>query len=579
MTTSVHVRREKGYWKDPANIEEQLRSYLAESDTPDVMPTGYELTNAGLSDLARGINRYHDYSELANRFGLRYESTRKPRGYWENPENLEREIREFAVRLGTPNQMPTRDQLAEAGRHDLLNAISKKQYGGFHQVGAQLGLKPPSSKPNGYWDEFLNLKNELLAFIASRGQPGVMPSTSVFSAEGRSDLPAAFWKHGGLVAVARRLGLHLAKQQTQRNRDWSDPEVLVSELRKLQEEHGLPSDTMPRYTDFVAWNRTDLYKAMRRHYGGAAAVAQHLGMSFRTTDLMVRRKDAKKRVSTYGETYLSHVHPTSGRIHANYRLIGAASGRMACSRPNMQNLPREANYRRCIRPPAGRVLIKANYSQIELRIVAQVSGDIAMQEAFRAGEDLHTKTACAVLGREPTPRDRQPAKALNFGLLYGMGAPRLRTYAQDDYGVTLSEGEAVRFRQRFFQTYPGLRAWHHAQREGEVTTSTLAGRPRYGVNRFTEKLNSPVQGTGADILKGALARLWADRASVPSAALVLAVHDEIVVEVDAGEAEACAAWLIAHMTAAGAALLADVPVAVDANIVADWSGMPALMHA
>ena len=111
--------------------------------------------------------------------------------------------------------------------------------------------------------------------------------------------------------------------------------------------------------------------------------------------------------------------------------------------------------------------------------------------------------------------DRQLAKALNFGLLYGMGAERLRTYAQDDYGVTLSEAEAAQFRQRFFQTYPGLRAWHRAQRDGEVTTRTLTGRPRHGVSQFTEKLNSPVQGTGADILKGALARLWADRACCP----------------------------------------------------------------
>ena len=248
----------------------------------------------------------------------------------------------------------------------------------------------------------------------------------------------------------------------------------------------------------------------RKRRRSATVVDQHPAI-----DLVLRRKEAKKRVSTYGDTYLSHVHPTTGRIHANYRLIGAASGRMACSTPNLQNIPRDAAYRRCIRPSAGRVFVKADYSQIELRIAAQISGDTAMQAAFRAGEDLHTKTARAVLGREPTQHDRQLAKALNFGLLYGMGAERLRTYAQDDYGVTLSEDEAAQFRQRFFQTYPGLRAWHRAQRDGEVTTSTLAGRPRHGVSAFTEKLNSPVQGTGADILKGALARLWADRARCP----------------------------------------------------------------
>jgi DNA polymerase-1 len=245
---------------------------------------------------------------------------------------------------------------------------------------------------------------------------------------------------------------------------------------------------------------------------------------------------------------------------------------MACSAPNLQNIPRDPAYRRCIRPTAGRVLVKADYSQIELRIAAQISGDVAMREAFQTGEDLHTTTARAVLGREPTKDDRQLAKALNFGLLYGMGADRLRMYAQDEYGVMLSAQEAVQFRQRFFQTYPGLRAWHRAQHDGAVTTSTLAGRPRHGVSQFTEKLNSPVQGTGADILKDALARLWNDRAAVPSAVPVLAVHDEIVCEVDVDEGERCVAWLREHMTAAGVALLPDVPVAVEVNIVADWSG-------
>jgi DNA polymerase-1 len=294
-----------------------------------------------------------------------------------------------------------------------------------------------------------------------------------------------------------------------------------------------------------------------------------------TVGLVLRRKQVKKQVSTYGDGYLRHVDATTGRIHASYRLIGAASGRMSCSTPNLQNIPRDPAYRRCIRPTtAGRVLVKADYSQIELRIAAQISGDVAMRRAFQAGEDLHTTTARAVLGREPTKDDRQLAKALNFGLLYGMGAERLRSYAQHDYGVTLSEQEAVRFRERFFQTYPGLRAWHRAQHDGAVTTSTLSGRPRHFVRQFTEKLNSPVQGAGADILKGAMTRLWHDRASVPSAVPVLAVHDEIVCEVDTDEAERCAAWLREHMMAAGVALLPGVPVAVEVDIVADWSGTP-----
>jgi len=292
-------------------------------------------------------------------------------------------------------------------------------------------------------------------------------------------------------------------------------------------------------------------------------------------DLVLRRKDVKKRVSTYGDGYLSHVHPVTGRIHASYRLIGAASGRMSCSKPNLQNIPREIDYRRCVRPSAGRVLIKADYSQIELRIAAQVSGDAAMQEAFRTGDDLHTKTARAVLGREPTKHDRQLAKALNFGLLYGMGATKLRSYAETDYGVTLTSGEATRFREQFFRTYPGIRTWQRSHQSADpITTHTLAGRLRKEVAFYAEQLASPISGTGADVLKRALARLWKYRAAVPSAALILVVHDEIVVEVDADEAEHGVAWVIEHMTAAGAELLTDVPVEVEAHIVADWSGTP-----
>ncbi|MDP9406193.1 MAG: DNA polymerase [Actinomycetota bacterium] len=289
--------------------------------------------------------------------------------------------------------------------------------------------------------------------------------------------------------------------------------------------------------------------------------------------LVLRRKLAKKKVATYGDGYLKHVRD-DGRIHAGYRLIGAASGRMACGSPNMQNIPRDPDYRRCVRPAPGRVLIKADYSQIELRIAAAVSGDEAMLAAFREGEDLHAKTARAVLGHEPSKQDRQLAKALNFGLLYGMGAPRLRAYAQNDYGVALSEADATRFRVTFFDTYAGLRRWHRSHPDGALDTRTLAGRLRRGVENYTEKLNTPVQGTGADMIKLALGRLWADRAAAPSAVPVLVVHDEIVLEVDAADAEAAAAWITAHMHAAGAELLSDVPVAVEAEVVADWSGTP-----
>ncbi len=283
-------------------------------------------------------------------------------------------------------------------------------------------------------------------------------------------------------------------------------------------------------------------------------------------------REVGKRVGTYGLGVLGDVHPLTGRIHADWRQIGAESGRMSCTRPNLQNIPRTPAYRACFKPLEGRVLVKADYSQVELRIAAEIAGDERMRQAYRDHEDLHTVTARLVLGKnEVTKADRQAAKALNFGLLYGMGAPSLAAYAAQHYGVQLSAGEAERFRDRFFATYPGLRTWHRSQPQGQVNVRTLCGRLRRRVERYTEKLNTPVQGTGADGLKGALALLWEGRERFPSAYPVLAVHDEIVVECDRQDAEEVREWLADCMRRAMGAFLRHVPVEVEAAVGEDWS--------
>jgi DNA polymerase-1 len=220
------------------------------------------------------------------------------------------------------------------------------------------------------------------------------------------------------------------------------------------------------------------------------------------------------------------------------------------------------------------VLIKADYSQIELRIAAELTGDGRMLAAYRGGEDLHTVTAAAVLGRSldaVRPEDRQAAKALNFGLLYGMGATRLQENAAQDYGVVLTEGDARRFRAAWKAMYPDVAAWQRRQPEGAIETRTLAGRRRLAVERYTFKLNSPVQGTGADGLKLALALLWERRAGCPSAAPVLCVHDEIVVECDAQDAEPARIWLETAMRDGMQPWLPRVPVVVEGAISTDWS--------
>jgi DNA polymerase-1 len=287
--------------------------------------------------------------------------------------------------------------------------------------------------------------------------------------------------------------------------------------------------------------------------------------------LLREYRAAAKLVSTYGISWVKErLH--DGRLYPGWQQVGAESGRMACRTPNAQNLPRDRRYRRCFIAPAGRLLVKADYSQIELRIAAKVSGDQAMLDAYRAGQDLHALTCRNVLGvAEVTEEQRQLAKAINFGLLYGMGAKGFRLYAQAQYGLHLTEAEAEHYRNAFFKAYPGLRRWHRSTPDKPIVTRTLAGRRRLGVTRYTEKLNTPVQGTGADGLKQALALLWERRAECPGAFPVLVIHDEIVVECDAGQAEAVKAWLRQAMLDGMAPLIDPVPVEVEVTAGRTWA--------
>jgi DNA polymerase-1 len=284
---------------------------------------------------------------------------------------------------------------------------------------------------------------------------------------------------------------------------------------------------------------------------------------------------ASKRATTYGPGWVKNAY-RNGRLYVAWKQLGADSGRMACSAPNLQNLPRDPRYRACFRAPDGRVLVKADFSQIELRIACKVSGDEAMLAAYSRGEDLHTATARRVLGiADVTKEHRQLAKSLNFGLQFGMGARGFRDYARNHYGVDLTLEQAEDYRATFFRSYPGLAAWHRRvgqSGDGPVETRTLTGRRRENVTRFTEKLNLPVQGTGADGLKLALALLWERRAECPGAFPVLVVHDEIVIECDADRADAAASWLRQAMLDGMRPLVDPVPVEVEVRTGRTWAG-------
>ena len=287
--------------------------------------------------------------------------------------------------------------------------------------------------------------------------------------------------------------------------------------------------------------------------------------------LVQRSRSAMARVSMYGYEWPKHLH--AGRIYAKWDQLGADSGRMTCSEPNLQSVPRDKGYRRGFAAPPGRILVKADYAQIELRIYAKLANDEAMLAAFRAGVDLHGLTARNVLGiSEVTAEQRQLAKALNFGLLFGMGAASFQEYANSRYDLDLTVEQASRYRDAFFASYPRVKHWHRSIPNHSVETRTLAGRRRLDVQDFTQKLNTPIQGSGADGVKQALALLWQRRGDVPRAFPVLVIHDEIVIECDETQAEAVAKWLKAAMIDGMAPLIDPVPVEVEVSVARTWGG-------
>lgn len=249
---------------------------------------------------------------------------------------------------------------------------------------------------------------------------------------------------------------------------------------------------------------------------------------------------------------------------------------MSCSTPNLQQIPR-GEYRECFVPRGGCVFIRADYSQIELRIVTYLSGDENMQHAYREGRDLHRITAARTLGKteeEVTNEERQCAKAVNFGVIYGIGVKKLREYAMTNYGVALSDAEAHQWRNGFFDAYPAVKEWQdrETQEPSEVLINANGRRRRLEKPRdsYTLRLNTPVQSVGADGLKAALGLLWKRRDQIPGVRPVMVIHDEIIVEVPEDQAETAKEWLESVMVDAMQPMLGEVPVVAEASIARSY---------
>ena len=315
-----------------------------------------------------------------------------------------------------------------------------------------------------------------------------------------------------------------------------------------------------------------------------ASVLERLAPQHELPAVLLEHRLVAKLKNTYVDVLPRLVNPQTGRVHTQYNQAVAATGRLSSVDPNLQNIPVRSPQGRRIREafvaPAGRMLISADYSQIELRVLAHASQDLMLLKSFAAGEDVHARTASELFSvdlAEVSSEQRRQAKAINFGLLYGMGAFRLA----GELGIANKEAKVLL--DAYFERYAGIKTWHQstldkARSEGLVTT--LWGRRRllpelssknHMIRTQAERIaiNTPIQGSAADIIKRAMLRA-ADLLprQAASARMIMQVHDELVVEVDRDQTEAAKTALIDAMQ--GAAQL-DVALTVDVGMGVSWA--------
>ena len=309
----------------------------------------------------------------------------------------------------------------------------------------------------------------------------------------------------------------------------------------------------PKQLQVILFDKLRLAKGrkIKEGYSTDMEVLTTLARSHELPAEILAYRSIAKLKSTYVDALPAMVHPQTGRIHTSYNQTVTATGRLSSSNPNLQNIPIRTPEGRRIRQafvaPSGSVLVSADYAQIELHVLAHLSGDEALIEVFQAGEDIHTRTASALFGVFPemvTPELRRRAKVINFGVIYGMSPFGL----SKELGI--SQAEAKEYIDNYFDRYKGVRRFldgilEDARRDKYVCT--LLNRRRYipeigssnaALRQFAERtaVNAPIQGTAADLIKIAMINLHALlKKRHPKAAMIMQVHDELVFEVPEGE--------------------------------------------
>jgi DNA polymerase-1 len=321
-------------------------------------------------------------------------------------------------------------------------------------------------------------------------------------------------------------------------------------------------------------------------YSTDADVLEQLAIGHELPARIVEHRTLAKLKSTYADSLPTLIHPVTGRIHTSFNQLVAATGRLSSSAPNVQNIPVRTELGRRIRaafvPEPGWRFLAADYSQIELRILAHVSSEDSLIEAFRRGEDIHARTASEVFGialEAVTPEQRDIAKTTNFAVIYGVTAFGLSR------GLDMSPKQAQEFLDRFFARHPKVKAYlartvAEGRERGFVTT--LLGRRRYlpelrsgnpNLRAFGERMatNAPIQGTAADLIKIAMVRMAQELdAHRLESRMLLQVHDELLFEAPPAELPRLQALATQVMESA---MSFDVPLKVDVKIGADWAAV------
>jgi DNA polymerase-1 len=372
---------------------------------------------------------------------------------------------------------------------------------------------------------------------------------------------------------------------------WEQSRELGQRLQALEEEaHNLAGQAFnlgsPKQLGEVLFDKLGLPVRKKTPKGApstAEEVLQELAMDYPLPKLLLEHRSLSKLKGTYTDKLPAMINPDTGRVHTSYHQAVTATGRLSSSDPNLQNIPiRTAEGRRIrqafIAPPGYRI-VAADYSQIELRIMAHLSGDDGLLDAFRENLDVHSATAAEVFGvalDSVSAEQRRKAKAINFGLIYGMSAFGLARQ------LHLDRGEAQRYIDVYFERYPGVRDYMErtrtlAHEQGYV--ETLFGRRLYlpeinARNKMRQQaaertaINAPMQGTAADIIKRAMLDVddWL-RAAQVDARMIMQVHDELVLEVAEDQLDSVCTTLCERM---GAAAELAVPLLVEAGNGANW---------